>query len=89
MEPSSEGNLSLTEDSVKSLIPITSVKKEEPEDERLDATIAIFDDVEVIGNWPTARAATTLPFQFPGHAEQGFAWVGGVRGVGSKNHQKG
>ena len=46
MEPSSEGNLSLTQDSEKSLIPVTSVKKEEPEDERLDAAIAIFDDVD-------------------------------------------
>lgn len=46
MEPFSEGNLSLTQDSEKSLIPVTSVKKEEPEDERLDAAIAIFDDVD-------------------------------------------
>jgi hypothetical protein len=56
MESSSEGNLSPIHDSAKKSTPrnayvaqseaIISVKNEEPEDERVDPAIAIFDDVD-------------------------------------------
>ena len=46
MKPSSEDNISSRQDSERNSAPVISVKKEDPEEERVDAAIAIFDDVD-------------------------------------------